>query len=100
MFFLFWISLGFRKGRSELLTISTLAVICLLPAYHRNYDAALLVFPLAWSISQLAGGSSTTAKVILALMLPFAIPGPSILRYYPTTEAYPLFSCKAGGGRR
>ena len=35
-----WLRFGFYKGHPELLTVSALAVILLLPAYHRNYDAA------------------------------------------------------------
>jgi hypothetical protein len=34
----------------DLLTLSTIGVISLLPVYHRFYDAGLLIFPIAWAV--------------------------------------------------
>ncbi len=44
---LVWLFLVWRKQSHDLLDLSTLALISLLPVYHRFYDAALLIFPLA-----------------------------------------------------
>jgi glycosyl transferase family 87 len=38
------------RDSDQLLTLSALAVISLLPVYHRSYDAALLIFPVAWAL--------------------------------------------------
>ena len=50
-------------------------MICLLPVYHRNYDAALLIFPLLWSLSPAAPQVHVHQRLALILMAPFAVPG-------------------------
>jgi hypothetical protein len=66
-----------RRGRSipSVLGVSFLAVICLLPVYHRNYDAALLIFPLLWNLSATGRKTRIYHRMALFLMLPFAAPG-------------------------
>jgi|SRR5271156_375557 len=63
---------------SELLDLSAIAVISLLPVYHRFYDATLLVLPLCWAFVSFrrARGFAITS---LLLMLPFLIPGGTLL---------------------
>ena len=70
-----------RKSRldSDLLSIGSLLVISLLPVYHRFYDAASLVLPLCWAIGNIGGRFRIPAKVILFLIIPFLLPGGSIL---------------------
>jgi hypothetical protein len=70
-----------RKCRqdSDLLCIGSLCVISLLPIYHRLYDGALLVIPLCWAISKVGGRVCTPAKVMLFLIIPFLLPGASML---------------------
>jgi hypothetical protein len=55
--------------------VSFLAMICLLPVYHRNYDAALLIFPLLWSLSPAPPQVHVHQRLALILMAPFAVPG-------------------------
>jgi hypothetical protein len=62
----------------ELLDLSAIAVISLLPVYHRFYDAALLVLPLGWALVSFRR-SRVVAAVSLLLMLPFLIPGGTLL---------------------
>jgi len=51
-FAVLWLLCALKRGRDSdhLLTLSALAVISLLPVYHRFYDAALLMFPMAWAV--------------------------------------------------
>jgi hypothetical protein len=51
-FAVLWLLCALKRSRDSdhLLTLSALAVISLLPVYHRFYDAALLVFPAAWAV--------------------------------------------------
>ena len=77
-----WWLLLFRRSHgsaTELLEISALMVLSLLPVYHRLYDASLLIFPLAWSLSELSGNLKAMAKATLGLGLFFLIPGGSAL---------------------
>lgn len=75
-----WLCLGVmeRKGVPELLLLSSMVVLSLLPTYHRNYDASLLVFPLCWILSRSSFGKLEWLS--LFLMLPFVIPGAVLLQ--------------------
>ncbi len=76
-----WIvSVARRESRDhgELLDLSAIAVISLLPVYHRFYDATLLVLPLSWALSSFRGARKF-AVISLLLMLPFLIPGGTLL---------------------
>ncbi len=68
-----------NRNRNELLELSAIAVISLLPIYHRPYDASLLILPLAWSFAVLSGRLKLLARGSLALILPFLVPGGSAL---------------------
>lgn len=63
----------------DLLEISFLALISLLPFYHRNYEAAILIFPLSYGIFMTSRCSDRWAKIILLTICPFLIPGPALL---------------------
>jgi hypothetical protein len=63
----------------ELLGLSAIVVISLLPIYHRFYDAALLVLPLGWLFVSFRM-SRILAVLSILLMLPFLIPGGTILQ--------------------
>jgi hypothetical protein len=54
-----------------LLLISPVAALALLPVYHRYYDAALLVIPLAAALASLA---MRWRLIMLGLLAPFALP--------------------------
>jgi Glycosyltransferase family 87 len=85
---LIWLFLFFRhvNHHNVLLELSTLTVLSLIPVYHRFYDASLLIFPLAWSLTALAepnGRLRTTARCVLAvILLVFLVPGGTILEQF------------------
>jgi hypothetical protein len=80
--FVIWVALLLRNSRQNddtLLALSALAVLSLLPVYHRFYDAFLLIFPLCWSLREFPGPRKQFARGTLVLMLPFLVPGGSAL---------------------
>jgi hypothetical protein len=69
------------KTRNELLDLSFLAVVGLLPIYHRFYDASILVLPLAWVLRP-DGATRKQVRVLTALLLSvFLLPGGSFLEF-------------------
>ncbi len=66
-----------RRTGSELLEISAISVLSLIPVYHRFYDATLLIWPLAWALLLLSRRSSTVLS--LATIAPFFLPGSVML---------------------
>jgi len=85
---LLWLLLLRRRAGSkdELLDLGALAVLSLLPIYHRLYDASLLIFPLAWSLAALPGSRKELAKGTLLLILVFLVPGGSALEQLQHTS--------------
>jgi hypothetical protein len=77
-----------RRDELELLDLSAIAVISLLPIYHRFYDAALLVFPLCWAFASYRK-ARLPAILTLLLMVPFLIPGGTILQTMQTNGRIP-----------
>jgi hypothetical protein len=74
----------------ELLDLSAIAAISLLPIYHRFYDAALLVLPLCWVFfSFRRQKAKSTGIVALLLLLPFLIPGGTLLESLETSGRIP-----------
>jgi hypothetical protein len=71
-----WMGIAFRSNRnaSPMLLLSALVMVSLLPVYHRSYDAALLVFPLAWALLY-EHREKTAVKRTLALVGLFLLPG-------------------------
>jgi hypothetical protein len=63
----------------DLLSLSVLTILSLLPVYHRFYDASLLVLPLAWSFSGRFPEQKTIRWIYWSLLLPFFIPGAAFL---------------------
>lgn len=78
---LIWIILVLRQKRSDddLLPLSAIAVIGILPLYHRLYDATLLAIPLCWCLTRPAN-LKKTANIALLLMAPFLLPGAAALQ--------------------
>lgn len=78
---LWWFFLLNRRSGSgqQLLALSTLVAISLLPIYHRFYDASLLVFPLAWTLTDLTGELRSLGRIAFFLILPFLAPGGTLL---------------------
>jgi hypothetical protein len=83
-----WLVLLFRRvgNNNDLLGLSTLAVLSLLPVYHRLYDASLLIFPLAWSLAALPEFRKKLARGTLLLILVFLVPGGSALEQLQHTS--------------
>jgi hypothetical protein len=65
-------------GNRELLELSAIAIISVLPIYHRFYDATLLVLPVCWAFVAFQKIRSA-ATLCLLLIVPFLIPGGTIL---------------------
>lgn len=79
-----WLFVILRRGYehgSELLALSALTVLSLIPIYHRFYDASLLIFPLAWSLTALNGPLRALARsVLVMIVLVFLLPGGTALQ--------------------
>jgi hypothetical protein len=76
---LFWTILAQRRSGQELLDLSALATIALLPVYHRFMDAVVLLLPLCWCLKARAPKYKRVVSVIILLILPFLVPGASVL---------------------
>ena len=63
----------------ELLVLSAVCVLGLLPVYHRFYDGALMVVPAAWALGTLKR-RAIEASLVLALVLSFVLPVPVTAR--------------------
>jgi hypothetical protein len=70
------------SSRHALLAASALAMVSVLPVYHRFYDGALLLLPLAWSLAAWRGPYTRFAAASMVCMLPFLLPGAEMLRQY------------------
>lgn len=71
---------GRQDRHTELLVWSALAVLGLMGLYNRLYSATLLALPLAWAVSQLGKTPNRyLAPIIIALILPFLVPGGAYL---------------------
>ena len=70
-----------NRAESRWLFASAIAVFCLLPVYHRFYDASLLIFPLYWAFFHVPSGSRSAMTVVpvVLLILPFVLPGAVLL---------------------
>jgi hypothetical protein len=77
-----------RHDELELLDLSAIAVISLLPVYHRFYDAVLLVLPLCWAFASWRKARLPRILTLL-LMVPFLIPGGTILQTMQTNGRIP-----------
>lgn len=79
-----------RQNQTSLLSLGTIAVISLLPVYHRFYDATLLVIPLSWCLSSPPEKLRTLANFILLCMVPFFVPGSALLETLVRQGRIPL----------
>jgi hypothetical protein len=86
---IFWLQLRQKvRGNHALLDLSVLSVLVLVPLYHRFYDAALLIFPVTWAITNLRGAAARYSKILLAAAVPFLIPGAALLRHIANSQAF------------
>jgi len=68
-----------RVREDELLSLSAVCVLTLLPVYHRFYDAVLMLVPLAWGIANLRQRPRLAWPVLL-FAGSFLLPSPAIAR--------------------
>src|SRR5580698_5582324 len=90
-FLLVWLVVTARRSTQaglELLDLSAIALISVLPVYHRFYDATLLVLPLCWVFISFAK-ERRLAILSLLLMLPFLVPGGTLLETMETSGQIP-----------
>lgn len=81
-----WLQL--RRKVEGLLDLSVLSVAVLVPLYHRFYDAALLMFPVAWAIMAIRGAAARYARIILIAAVPFLVPGAALLRVFEQDNSF------------
>lgn len=76
-----WLLLLLKRGQqqSELLEVSSLTIISLLPIYHRTYDAAFLLLPLAWVFSEWHALAAWIRRATLVLIAGFLLPGGTVV---------------------
>jgi hypothetical protein len=72
-----WMRFAYRSCTSDILKISVISILILIPIYHRFYDAVLLMWPLAWSVF-LARKRSVRATTLI-MIAPFLVPGAVLL---------------------
>ena len=61
-----------RGGIDDLLALSVVAAIALVPVYHRYYDATLLCLPIAYAVRAGARNGKILLLLTLTLLLPLA----------------------------
>jgi hypothetical protein len=75
-----WVRLMWRsRGHCGLLDLSAIAVIALLPSYHRFVDGLLLMLPLCWCVTVRVKELKAISRLVMFLLLPFLVPGASLL---------------------
>jgi Glycosyltransferase family 87 len=72
-----WVRLACHSGVSDILKISAVSILTLIPIYHRFYDAVLLMWPIAWSVFLARIRSLRAATLIM--IAPFLVPGAVLL---------------------
>ncbi len=84
-----------RKRTAETplaLSLSMVAVLSLMVAYHRFYDGVLLLVPLAWAISRVANRDRVApACCTLALLLPFFLNSATALKWLQNSNRLPTW---------
>jgi len=77
---LVWIRLVIRRERgNQLIQLSALAVIAMLPMYHRFVDAVLIALPVCWAFTSRGQSVSFTRSFALLSAAPFLVPGAAML---------------------
>ena len=77
---LVWVWVVMRPHtHSELLELSAIATIALLPHYHRFVDGMLLALPLCWCFAVRDEHLKLVSRLVMFLLLPFLVPGSSLL---------------------
>jgi Glycosyltransferase family 87 len=58
-----------QRNRDELLILAIAAAICLLPVYHRLYDALLLTLVAAWTLKHWNAAEPLIPRVVAAILV-------------------------------
>jgi Glycosyltransferase family 87 len=86
-----WLVLVWKRNNQdelELLDLSAITVISLLPVYHRFYDAVLLALPLCWVFATFRK-ARVPGILTLLLIIPFLLPGGTLLQTMQTDGRIP-----------
>jgi alpha-1,2-mannosyltransferase len=77
-------------GTPLVVSLSMVAVLTLMVAYHRFYDAVLLLIPLGWAIDRIArGGRTVVAWCALGTMIPFFFNSATSLKWLQNSGQLP-----------
>jgi hypothetical protein len=77
-----WGSAMFRaRVHSEILALSSLLALSLLPFYHRLYDTGILTLALCWALSKNSAKFKLVTRATFVLLLVFLAPGQVILTH-------------------
>ena len=76
-----WLWLVKRHSSCQLLEVSALVLLSLLPLYHRFYDASVLIWPLSWSLLMARQQYKHLGLLIVACIIPFLLPGAALLSH-------------------
>ncbi|MCU1272533.1 MAG: hypothetical protein JWN74_3827 [Acidobacteriaceae bacterium] len=80
LLFTVWVTLISKMTkRNDLLCLGALAALSLLPAYHRFYDAALLIIPLCYLLARSKSGFNRHSAIACLALVVFLVPGGSLL---------------------
>jgi len=74
---------------NTLLDLSAMAVLSLLPIYHRFYDAVVLIIPLAWLFGNWGKLERGVKAVVCFALLPFLLPGGTMLQVLLSEKRVP-----------
>lgn len=86
---LVWLIRG--RDHEELLALSVVAVLSLLVAYHRYYDAVLLALPIAWAFSAIHGPRRRQGMAVLLLSADFILPFQTALHDLQQSQLLPAW---------
>lgn len=69
-----------NKVYNNFLSVSLISILALLPVYHRYYDVAILIIPIAWCVLDVHKALyKIYIRVLLTSLLVFILPGGTIL---------------------
>lgn len=74
---------------NELVVLALIAVLSLLVAYHRYYDAVILTLPIAWAVSAWRTGQRILAALVLTLCADFLVPAQTALNTVENRQILP-----------
>ncbi len=88
---LVWLGFALQSDTTpELLDLSAITAIALLPVYHRFVDGMLLIVPLSWCFSVQRNELKPVSRIVMVLLLPFLVPGASLLTILSSDGVVPV----------